>query len=41
MCIAERSPNRYGFIFGFHLRVWWPKCTPASRSSRLVTTGMS
>jgi hypothetical protein len=23
---------------GFQRRVWWPKCTPASRSSRMVTT---
>src|SRR3990170_1787026 len=26
------------FIFGFQRRVWWPKWTPASRSSRMVTT---
>src|SRR5215210_4640300 len=26
------------FIFGFHRRVWWPKWTPASRSSRMETT---
>src|SRR3990170_1586142 len=37
--MPERSPKRYGCIFGFHRRVWWPKCTPASRSSRRVTTG--
>src|SRR5262245_3186220 len=23
----------YGFIFGFHRFVWWPKCTPASSRS--------
>src|SRR5438874_5992094 len=27
-------------IFGFQRRVWWPKWTPASSSSRRVTTGM-
>src|SRR5919198_6187295 len=26
------------FIFGFQRRVWWPKWTPASRSSRMLTT---
>src|SRR5688500_14365533 len=26
------------FIFGFQRRVWWPKWTPASRSSRMETT---
>src|ERR671935_52379 len=25
-------------IFGFQRRVWWPKCTPASSSSRMETT---
>src|SRR5690349_11075877 len=25
-------------IFGFQRRVWWPKWTPASRSSRMETT---
>src|SRR5215210_6211483 len=25
-------------IFGFQRRVWWPKWTPASSSSRIVTT---
>src|SRR5690348_12901771 len=24
-------------IFGFQRRVWWPKWTPASRSSRMLT----
>src|SRR5919106_2460685 len=28
------------FIFGFQRRVWWPKWTPASRSSRIETTDM-
>src|SRR5579884_2860768 len=26
----------YSFILGFHRRVWWPKCTPASRNSFIV-----
>src|SRR3954454_13269877 len=25
-------------ILGFHRRVWWPKCTPASSSSLMPTT---
>src|SRR5579863_7661020 len=25
-------------IFGFHRRVWWPKCMPASSNCRVVTT---
>ena len=25
-------------IFGFQRRVWWPKWTPASKSSRMETT---
>src|SRR5207253_7595891 len=33
-----RSPKMYRFIFGFHRLVWWPKCTPASRSSLIVIT---
>jgi hypothetical protein len=28
------------FIFGFQRRVWCPKCTPLSRSWRMVTTAM-
>src|SRR5579862_3307657 len=31
-----RSPKMYSFIFGFQRRVWWPKWTPASRSSFIV-----
>src|SRR5262249_16080478 len=27
----------YSFIFGFHRLTWWPKCTPASSSSFIVT----
>src|SRR5262245_44579727 len=32
-----RSPKMNPFIFGFQRRVWCPKCTPASRSSFMVT----
>src|SRR3990172_3416065 len=32
-----RSPKMYFFIFGFHRLVWWPKCTPASSRSLMVT----
>ena len=28
------------FIFGFHRLVWWPKCTPASSSSFMVSAAM-
>src|SRR5262249_16053186 len=31
------SPKIYSFIFGFHRLTWWPKCTPASSSSFIVT----
>src|SRR3954465_14950415 len=27
----------YGFIFGFQRLVWWPKWTPASMMSRMVS----
>ena len=30
----------YGAIFGFNLLVWWPKCTPASRSCFIDTTAI-
>src|SRR6266481_10155413 len=36
MWIPLRSPKIYSFIFGFHRRVWWPKCTPASSNSFIV-----
>src|SRR5260370_11628013 len=36
MWMPLRSPKMYSFIFGFHRRVWWPKWTPASRSSFIV-----
>src|SRR5713101_529601 len=35
-----RSPKMYFCIFGFHRLVWWPKCTPASRSSFIVSVAM-
>src|SRR3989304_1056711 len=31
-----RSPKMYFAILGFHRLVWWPKWTPASRSSFIV-----
>src|SRR6266849_11001800 len=31
----------YFCIFGFHRLVWWPKCTPASRSSFIVSVAMA
>src|SRR5438105_36995 len=36
--MPPRSPKMKRFIFGFQRRVWWPKWTPASRRSRIVTT---
>src|SRR5664280_2030546 len=33
-----RSVKMNRFIFGFHRRVWCPKCTPLSSSWRMVTT---
>src|SRR5262245_9594135 len=36
-----RSPKMYFCIFGFHRLVWWPKCTPASSSSFIVSVAMS
>src|ERR1700735_1782930 len=35
-----RSWKMYGFILGFHRRVWWPKWTPASSRARMETTDM-
>jgi hypothetical protein len=32
-----RSPKMYSFIFGFQRLIWWPKCTPASSNSFIVT----
>ena len=31
--MPERSAKMNRRIFGFHRRVWWPKCTPASSRS--------
>src|SRR5438309_697569 len=36
--MPPRSVKMKRRIFGFQRRVWWPKCTPASRSSRMETT---
>src|SRR5215218_4845354 len=38
--MPPRSPWMKRRIFGFQRRVWWPKWTPASRSSRSSTWGM-
>src|SRR5436190_1909153 len=38
--MPPRSVKMKRFIFGFQRRVWWPKWTPASRSSFMETTGM-
>src|SRR5262249_45915105 len=35
-----RSPKMYFCIFGFHRLVWWPKCTPASSNSFIVSAAM-
>ena len=32
-----RSPKMYSFIFGFQRLTWWPKWTPASSNSFIVT----
>src|SRR5213082_1807734 len=40
MLMPLRSPKMYSFIFGFQRLVWWPKCTPASRSSFIVSVAM-
>src|SRR5919202_5016347 len=39
--MPPRSVKRKRRIFGFQRRVWWPKLTPASKSSRIETTGTS
>src|SRR3954470_11901947 len=36
--MPPRSVKMNRFIFGFQRRVWWPKWTPASSSSRMETT---
>src|SRR5438105_6926825 len=35
-----RSPKMYFCIFGFQRFVWWPKCTPASSSSFIVSAAI-
>src|SRR6185437_5063676 len=37
--MPPRSPKMKRRILGFQRRVWWPKCTPASSNSRMVTLG--
>src|SRR5215212_611561 len=39
--MPPRSVKMKRFIFGFQRRVWWPKWTPASKSSRMLTTGIA
>ena len=39
MCIEFFSPKIYCFIFGFHLNVLWPRCTPASNNCFMSTFG--
>src|SRR4051794_20010732 len=39
--MPDRSVKMKRRIFGFQRRVWWPKCTPASSSSRIEATAMS
>ena len=39
MWMPLRAPKMYGRIFGFQRLVWWPKCTPASRSWRMRDGG--
>src|ERR1700675_1884353 len=36
-----RSPKMYFCILGFQRFVWWPKCTPASSSSFMVSAAIS
>src|SRR5713101_35052 len=36
-----RSPKMYFCILGFQRLVWWPKCTPASSSSFMVSAAIS
>src|SRR5258707_310515 len=38
--MPDRSVKMKRRIFGFQRRVWWPKWTPASSSSRMETTAM-
>src|ERR1700682_1639581 len=36
-----RSPKMYFCILGFQRLVWWPKCTPASSNSFMVSAAIS
>src|SRR5690242_21497902 len=38
--MPDRSVKMKRRIFGFQRRVWWPKCTPASSSSRIEATAI-
>src|ERR1700694_5287993 len=38
--MPDRSVKMKRRIFGFQRRVWWPKWTPASSSSRMETTAI-
>src|SRR5690606_10561668 len=40
MWMPLRSVRMKRLTFGFHRRVWCPKCTPLSSSWRMVTTAM-
>jgi hypothetical protein len=37
MLMPLRSPKMNSFIFGFQRLTWWPKWTPASSNSFIVT----
>src|SRR5712672_1466127 len=39
--MPDRSVKMKRRILGFQRRVWWPKCTPASSSSRMEATAMT
>src|SRR5215216_3515542 len=41
MWMPLRSVRMKRLTFGFHRRVWCPKCTPLSSSWRMVTTAMA
>ena len=38
--VRRWNPKMKRRILGFQRRVWWPKCTPASSSSLIPTSGM-
>src|SRR5215831_11379352 len=39
MWMLLRVPKMYSDIFGFQRWAWWPKCTPASNSWRMLKSG--